>query len=383
MNANWNSDFEYYDINENTLENEMIFELCKEDATILLNNEIGNYNKVDLFKNQISKLSKCYIKNTRIYAQFNPFNIGFNFTNNFIEFIISIIIEKNITNVTFELMYNLLFSKEVMDWMNNHKWTNYNKNITNLKSSYKLILNIIDSIENNSKILILNDQNIEDDEVITPLTFIATRSNTFIQLIKTGDPIVSGLQYKLNTSLTWETYEIGTEIRLDNVDDFVQFRNKSDKLSKSSSDFVKFIINKNVRCYGNIQSMLNYSDSCSPYCFYKLFYECTLLTKAPKLPFLKLANSCYSNMFYGCTSLIEAPDLPATTLTDSCYSNMFYGCTSLNNISINFTNWNELLNSTFDWVSNVSINGTFIKPFDLSFERGTSKIPNKWKIISK
>ena len=35
-------------------------------------------------------------------------------------------------------------------------------------------------------------------------------------------------------------------------------------------------------------------------------------------------------MFYGCTSLQKAPKLPAKTLVNGCYTYMFQGCTSLN-----------------------------------------------------
>lgn len=60
-----------------------------------------------------------------------------------------------------------------------------------------------------------------------------------------------------------------------------------------------------------------------------MFFGCTSLTAAPKLPAITLAESCYECMFYGCTSLAAAPALPATTLAESCYRYMFYGCTSL------------------------------------------------------
>ena len=64
-------------------------------------------------------------------------------------------------------------------------------------------------------------------------------------------------------------------------------------------------------------------------CYAPMFYNCTSLTKAPKLPATTLANSCYYYMFYGCKSLTTAPELPATTLANYCYSSMFYGCTKL------------------------------------------------------
>ena len=64
-------------------------------------------------------------------------------------------------------------------------------------------------------------------------------------------------------------------------------------------------------------------------CYNSMFYGCTSLTTAPELPSTTLTQSCYSSMFRGCTSLTTAPELPSTTLTQSCYNSMFQGCTSL------------------------------------------------------
>ena len=67
----------------------------------------------------------------------------------------------------------------------------------------------------------------------------------------------------------------------------------------------------------------------APNCYAYMFYNCTSLTVAPKLPATTLANSCYNNTFYNCISLTVAPELPATTLAHQCYRDMFHGCTSL------------------------------------------------------
>lgn len=84
--------------------------------------------------------------------------------------------------------------------------------------------------------------------------------------------------------------------------------------------------------------------------FEGMFYGCTSLTVAPKLPATsfnplndKYPTGCYIGLFRNCTSLTVAPDLPATTLTSGCYGRrnsrgsedlyggMFQGCTSLVN----------------------------------------------------
>ncbi|MBQ8109703.1 MAG: hypothetical protein IJ124_06055 [Clostridia bacterium] len=65
------------------------------------------------------------------------------------------------------------------------------------------------------------------------------------------------------------------------------------------------------------------------YCYMGMFYNCSKLTSAPALPATTLAGSCYSSMFSGCKALTSAPALPATTLAGSCYSSMFSGCKAL------------------------------------------------------
>lgn len=162
-----------------------------------------------------------------------------------------------------------------------------------------------------------------------PLTLTAEEADSTVKLNATGSPTTSGLQYRTSTDSEFIPYTVGTEIKLTNVGDYVQFCNTEETLSKDVSNYVRFVMTGKIAASGNIQSMLNGSASCSPYCYYYMFYDCTSLTKAPKLPATTLADGCYSYMFKGCSSLTTAPELPATTLADLCYLCMFYNCTSL------------------------------------------------------
>ena len=81
----------------------------------------------------------------------------------------------------------------------------------------------------------------------------------------------------------------------------------------------------------NVENLILPATTLAQYCYYEMFYCCTLLINAPELISTILTNGCYASMFEGCTSLITAPSLPATTLAQFCYSNMFNSCTSLNN----------------------------------------------------
>ena len=158
------------------------------------------------------------------------------------------------------------------------------------------------------------------------LTFTSTGSST-IQLTKTGDPIVDGLQYKIGTGL-WQNYTIDQVISLADGE-YVKFKNSKKQLSTSVNDYVQFVMTGSIAASGNIQSLLGWSEKTSEYCFYRLFYDCASLTSAPELPATTMAGGCYYYMFRGCTSLTTAPELPATTMAGSCYYGMFYGCTSL------------------------------------------------------
>lgn len=117
-------------------------------------------------------------------------------------------------------------------------------------------------------------------------------------------------------------------------------------------------------------------------CCWSMFYNCTSLTAAPALPATGLANYCYEQMFMGCTSLLASPYLPATTLAPYCYTNMFQSCTRLSSITVNFTDWDDSNNNTYNWVYNVAYKGVFEKPLDLEAIFGSHNIPAGWRTVN-
>lgn len=166
-----------------------------------------------------------------------------------------------------------------------------------------------------------------DDNLELPLTFIANQTNSRVTLSSViGEPIISGLQFRTNSNTAWTSYNINTEIQLNAINDWVQFKNIENNLSTSSNNYVTFVMNGKIKAKGNIQSLLNYSNSCSNYCYYKLFENCSIMLTAPELPATTLADNCYQSMFYNCQSLTIPPELPATTLAYFCYSHMFMYC---------------------------------------------------------
>jgi len=293
-----------------------------------------------------------------------------------------------------------------------------------------------------------------------PLTFTATTDSSSVTLKKAkGNTTISGIIYRTSVNDPFVPYSLNETVEL-NENEYVQFINTNSTLSKGTSDYAQFIAEGSINGSGNIQSLLNYSDSVPNYGFYSLlsgctslttapelpattladncyfnmfngctslttapelpamilpsscyremFSNCTLLTTAPELPATELAyrcyfnmfryctslvngpsvlsamnlyDSCYMSMFYGCSSLTQAPELPAIELVSNCYRSMFSGCSSLNSIEVGFTDWNESLSATLNWVKDVSTsNGNFICPSNLSAEFGPNRIPNNWSI---
>lgn len=141
-----------------------------------------------------------------------------------------------------------------------------------------------------------------------------------------------------------------------------------------------------IEANGNIQSLMNFSDSVTSACYAYMFRNCTSLITAPLLPATTLAHSCYYYMFASCTALTSAPQLPATTLANYCYYYMFNGCTKLSNIEVALTSWTPT-NATTNWVRNIAANGTFTCPTALgtnsSITRGNSNCPTNWTVINK
>ena len=172
-----------------------------------------------------------------------------------------------------------------------------------------------------------------------------------------------------------------------------------------------------IYLFNNSDALVDASELVMPnttasHCYDKMFYGCTSLTTAPELPATTLAGNCYNGMFQGCTSLTTVPDnmLPATTLASYCYHGMFQGCTSLTRAPfLDYTGKipkdayyymfegctnlqyvrclatsRSVTTSTFDWLSGVASDGTFVKNSNATFwTRTNSGIPISWTIVNK
>jgi hypothetical protein len=96
----------------------------------------------------------------------------------------------------------------------------------------------------------------------------------------------------------------------------------------SSMDYFQFSISGGmVGCRGNIQSLMNFSDECKPY----------------------------------------------------CYTYMFENCTNLNYIKCLATD--KSTTHTREWVMNINTTGTFIKHPDATWSTGKNGIPSGWTVV--
>ena len=99
-----------------------------------------------------------------------------------------------------------------------------------------------------------------------------------------------------------------------------------------------------------------------------MFFSCSSLTTAPKLPATTLASYCYTYMFGNCTSLTSAPELPATNLNTSCYDSMFRECTALKRIKMNA--------SSRSWGESMFYGCTSLELVDMTGSTGVPQLSN-------
>lgn len=115
---------------------------------------------------------------------------------------------------------------------------------------------------------------------------------------------------------------------------------------------------------------------------------CTSLVNVPDiLPWTTLVSGCFQELFYGCTSLAKAPKLPAQTLVANCYNSMFYNCSNINSITALFTTTpNSVTNCNANWVQGVSSTGTFTMSGNAEWDpesyRSVNGVPEGWTVNS-
>jgi len=199
--------------------------------------------------------------------------------------------------------------------------------------------------------------------------------------------------------------------------------------------------NAELKIYGNIASLMGFSNYCMDYglcslfatnanwgtapiidasglifpwdnlsyysyVFYNMFYGNIKLVYGPtSLPATSIGSSAYRQMFYNCQNLISVADvLPATTIGGTAYRGMFYNCKNLEKAPVivgnpggsntcremffgcTKLNWIKNLATQYssgiytNWVSGVSAIGTFIRNPNVTWSTGNSGIPSGWTV---
>lgn len=205
----------------------------------------------------------------------------------------------------------------------------------------------------------------ETAEEIPPyVTFTADKWHDFY-LIGENGYVHSGLEYSVNFG-EWKKYT-SSSVTFGGKYGNLRLRGTNENgTAESATKYARISIsrpeNGNVKCTGDIRTLLNYKNyknvdtgnarfcylfnkcnvltsvpdlpatNLAAYCYLSMFEECTSIAKAPDLPAKKMADHCYSSMFRKCTSIAEAPELPAKKLAPSCYYDMFSGCKALTKV---------------------------------------------------
>lgn len=258
------------------------------------------------------------------------------------------------------------------------------------------------------------------------LTFVAEESGTFKFVKSSGN--TTDIQYSLDSGSTWATLASNTNSPTVESGHTIMWKGTLNPIAWYDSDYPygigRFSSSGNFSIEGNAMSLLfgdnfsgqtslsgkNYSfatlfsgctsltsaeklelpaTTLSEECYLGMFSNCTNLTKAPQLPATTLAQSCYSGMFNACESLTAAPILLAPTLATFCYSNMFWGCDNLKYLKCLATDITAL-DCTFNWLSYVGSNGTFVKDPSMTvttsasatnaWKLGSSGVPSNWTV---
>lgn len=185
---------------------------------------------------------------------------------------------------------------------------------------------------------------------VLPLTFVGlsnTANGIKLNIYDHPAPDPINLSYKKNND-EWTTYNIGDIISLQK-DETVSFSGANDHFSKSYSSYYYFTMTGNIEVKGNIQSLMSFDTSLTPFCYANLFFNTTnnktQLREASGLvlPATTMASACYQSMFAGCTNLKSVPIMkPATELAVACYGRMFAGCSNISSVPENYLPNTEL-----------------------------------------
>jgi len=209
------------------------------------------------------------------------------------------------------------FFNEILNWLLSEAPQDFNPEI--LRSS-KLAMLV-------SSAVMVNNEEPEKPY----LAFIEDGGQKF-QLYNTNGKTWDGTMFYSIDTENWTEWNGGTINSSDNGELYLRGTNNTKVSGGSGRQFI-LTDNKQIRCEGNIETILDWekvsnkeSPKMNAKCFANLFVLQKSLVSAPKLPSKELTYACYTGMFSGCQALLNAPELPALELANSCYTGMFGMC---------------------------------------------------------
>ena len=189
--------------------------------------------------------------------------------------------------------------------------------------------------------------------------FTATADNSSIRMVYGGTLVgcIPNLQYSYDGQ-SWKKLEEGINYNVEKGQTIYMRGHNPDGVSRRFDGYSYFDMKGSFEGSGDLMTLVDstgMTTEAPAYCFYRLFYYCTALTKAPRIT--------------------------ATASNSDTYANMFVGCTNLQYIEVDFTKWNT--DATENWVSSIASTGTFVKPAALPTTFGSSNIPSGWTVMDK
>ena len=146
-----------------------------------------------------------------------------------------------------------------------------------------------------------------------------------------------GVNIEVSTDgITYETYYSGTEYTISDPTQKIYFRNTLNTLNRHNNK-AYFVMTGSIQAYGDITAMVNNKvfteedmhDSEMNGCFWRLFQDCTSLTRAPDISMEYVPDSGLNATFTGCTNLVNPPNMNAKYFGRLACSGTFKDCTSL------------------------------------------------------
>jgi hypothetical protein len=208
-----------------------------------------------------------------------------------------------------------------------------------------------------------NDENRGKVSITQPtipyVGFTATADNSSIKLQYKGTLVgcIPQVQYSYDGQ-SWKKLEEGTNYNVEKGQTIYMRGHNPNGVSIRFDGYSTFVMQGSFEGSGDLMTLVDstgMTTEAPAYCFYRLFYYCTALTKAPRIT--------------------------ATASNSDTYANMFVGCTKLQYIEVDFTTWNT--DAADNWVSSIASTGTFVKPAALPTTFGSSNIPSGWTVIDK